>query len=81
MSYGKSVAQWLASVYHEICRALLSRARAPPPASWPDGGPESLRSPCCGQKPKPQCLTGLKAVSAHLYICIPIALFYRIEQQ
>ncbi|GFO10960.1 hypothetical protein PoB_003746500 [Plakobranchus ocellatus] len=27
---------------------LLSRVRAPPPASWPDGGPESLRSPCCG---------------------------------
>ncbi|GFN96366.1 hypothetical protein PoB_002287200 [Plakobranchus ocellatus] len=25
----------------------LSRVRAPPPASWPDGGPESLRSPCC----------------------------------
>ncbi|GFO27334.1 hypothetical protein PoB_005383900 [Plakobranchus ocellatus] len=28
---------------------LLSRARAPPPAPpWPDGGSESLRSPCCG---------------------------------
>ncbi|GFO35853.1 hypothetical protein PoB_006235800 [Plakobranchus ocellatus] len=27
---------------------LLSRARAPLPAPWPDGGPESLRSPCCG---------------------------------
>ncbi|GFN99222.1 hypothetical protein PoB_002572800 [Plakobranchus ocellatus] len=27
---------------------LLLRVRAPPPASWPDGGPESLRSPCCG---------------------------------
>ncbi|GFN86380.1 hypothetical protein PoB_001288600 [Plakobranchus ocellatus] len=26
----------------------LSRVRAPPPASWPEGGPESLRSPCCG---------------------------------
>ncbi|GFO15694.1 hypothetical protein PoB_004219900 [Plakobranchus ocellatus] len=26
---------------------LLSRVRAPPPAPWPDGGPESLRSPCC----------------------------------
>ncbi|GFO13268.1 hypothetical protein PoB_003977300 [Plakobranchus ocellatus] len=25
--------------------ALLSRIRAPPPASWPGGGPESLRSP------------------------------------
>ncbi|GFO18620.1 hypothetical protein PoB_004512500 [Plakobranchus ocellatus] len=24
---------------------LLSRVRAPPPAPWPDGGPESLRSP------------------------------------
>ncbi|GFO45014.1 acetylcholine receptor subunit alpha [Plakobranchus ocellatus] len=27
---------------------LLSRVRAPPPAPWPDGGPESLRSPCWG---------------------------------
>ncbi|GFN89764.1 hypothetical protein PoB_001627000 [Plakobranchus ocellatus] len=27
---------------------FLSRVRAPPPAPWPDGGPESLRSPCCG---------------------------------
>ncbi|GFN77344.1 hypothetical protein PoB_000385000 [Plakobranchus ocellatus] len=27
---------------------LLSRVRAPPPAPCPDGGPESLRSPCCG---------------------------------
>ncbi|GFN90573.1 hypothetical protein PoB_001707900 [Plakobranchus ocellatus] len=27
---------------------LLSPARAPPPAPWPDGGPEVLRSPCCG---------------------------------
>ncbi|GFO13774.1 hypothetical protein PoB_004027900 [Plakobranchus ocellatus] len=27
---------------------LLSRVRAPLPASWPDGGPESLRSSCCG---------------------------------
>ncbi|GFO49839.1 hypothetical protein PoB_007634400 [Plakobranchus ocellatus] len=27
---------------------ILSRVRAPPPAPWPDGGPESLRSPCCG---------------------------------
>ncbi|GFO08010.1 hypothetical protein PoB_003451500 [Plakobranchus ocellatus] len=26
---------------------LLSRVRAPPSAPWPDGGPESLRSPCC----------------------------------
>ncbi|GFO21980.1 low-density lipoprotein receptor-related protein [Plakobranchus ocellatus] len=26
----------------------LSRVRAPLPAPWPDGGPESLRSPCCG---------------------------------
>ncbi|GFO16059.1 hypothetical protein PoB_004256400 [Plakobranchus ocellatus] len=23
---------------------LLSRVRVPPPAPWPDGGPESLRS-------------------------------------
>ncbi|GFO16138.1 hypothetical protein PoB_004264300 [Plakobranchus ocellatus] len=27
---------------------LLSRVRAPPPTPWPDGNPESLRSPCCG---------------------------------
>ncbi|GFN99319.1 hypothetical protein PoB_002582500 [Plakobranchus ocellatus] len=27
---------------------LLSRTRAPPPAPWTDGGPKSLRSPCCG---------------------------------
>ncbi|GFO03191.1 hypothetical protein PoB_002969600 [Plakobranchus ocellatus] len=27
---------------------LLSRVRTPPPAPWPDGGPKSLRSPCCG---------------------------------
>ncbi|GFO02646.1 hypothetical protein PoB_002915100 [Plakobranchus ocellatus] len=26
----------------------LSRVRAPPPAPWPDGWPESLRSPYCG---------------------------------
>ncbi|GFO40051.1 hypothetical protein PoB_006655600 [Plakobranchus ocellatus] len=29
-------------------QTLLSRVRAPPPAPWPDRGPESLRSPCCG---------------------------------
>ncbi|GFO21664.1 NADPH oxidase 5-like [Plakobranchus ocellatus] len=41
---GASVAHgW--RVRPEICR---SRVRAPPPAHWPDGGPESLRSPCCG---------------------------------
>ncbi|GFO36993.1 hypothetical protein PoB_006349800 [Plakobranchus ocellatus] len=27
---------------------LLSRVRALLPAPWPDGGPKSLRSPCCG---------------------------------
>ncbi|GFN86252.1 hypothetical protein PoB_001275800 [Plakobranchus ocellatus] len=27
---------------------LLSRVRAPLSAPWPDGGSESLRSPCCG---------------------------------
>ncbi|GFO39534.1 hypothetical protein PoB_006603900 [Plakobranchus ocellatus] len=27
---------------------LLSRVRAPHPAPWPGGGPESLRSSCCG---------------------------------
>ncbi|GFO28615.1 histone-lysine N-methyltransferase SETMAR [Plakobranchus ocellatus] len=26
---------------------ILSHVRAPLPATWPDGGPESLRSPCC----------------------------------
>ncbi|GFO30561.1 hypothetical protein PoB_005706600 [Plakobranchus ocellatus] len=33
---------------------ILSRVRAPPPAPWPDGGPESLRSPCCGLYKKPK---------------------------
>ncbi|GFN89187.1 mothers against decapentaplegic homolog [Plakobranchus ocellatus] len=28
--------------------SLLSRVRSPPPAPWPDGGPESLILPCCG---------------------------------
>ncbi|GFO04810.1 hypothetical protein PoB_003131500 [Plakobranchus ocellatus] len=27
---------------------FLSRVRAPPPAPWPNGGPESLRSLRCG---------------------------------
>ncbi|GFN89540.1 hypothetical protein PoB_001604600 [Plakobranchus ocellatus] len=27
---------------------LLSRVRVPPPAPWPNGAPESLRSPCYG---------------------------------
>ncbi|GFO21425.1 hypothetical protein PoB_004793000 [Plakobranchus ocellatus] len=27
---------------------LLSRVRVPPPAPWPDTGPENLRLPCCG---------------------------------
>ncbi|GFO10098.1 hypothetical protein PoB_003660300 [Plakobranchus ocellatus] len=27
---------------------LMSRARAPLPAPWPEGGPKSLISPCCG---------------------------------
>ncbi|GFO07680.1 hypothetical protein PoB_003418500 [Plakobranchus ocellatus] len=27
---------------------LLSQVRAQPPAPWPDRGPKSLRSPCCG---------------------------------
>ncbi|GFN91651.1 hypothetical protein PoB_001815700 [Plakobranchus ocellatus] len=27
---------------------LLLRVRAPSSSFWPDGGPESLRSPCCG---------------------------------
>ncbi|GFO31475.1 hypothetical protein PoB_005798000 [Plakobranchus ocellatus] len=29
-------------------RTLLSWIRAPPPAPWPDGGPESLISSSCG---------------------------------
>ncbi|GFN94084.1 hypothetical protein PoB_002059000 [Plakobranchus ocellatus] len=40
---------------HESCMAEhveLKRSvlwiRGPLPAPWPDGGPESLRSPCCG---------------------------------
>ncbi|GFN79621.1 hypothetical protein PoB_000612700 [Plakobranchus ocellatus] len=43
---GASVAQWLAIL--RSAGTILSRVRAPPPALWPDGGPESLRSPCCG---------------------------------
>ncbi|GFO10768.1 hypothetical protein PoB_003727300 [Plakobranchus ocellatus] len=31
-----------------FARTLLSRVRAPPPTFWPYGGPESLRSFCCG---------------------------------
>ncbi|GFO34364.1 hypothetical protein PoB_006086900 [Plakobranchus ocellatus] len=27
---------------------ILSWVQAPASAPWPDGGPESLRSPCCG---------------------------------
>ncbi|GFO22447.1 hypothetical protein PoB_004895200 [Plakobranchus ocellatus] len=27
---------------------FLARVRPPPPAPWPNGGPESLRSACCG---------------------------------
>ncbi|GFN88652.1 hypothetical protein PoB_001515800 [Plakobranchus ocellatus] len=30
---------------------FLLRVRAPPPAPRRDGGPESLRSPCCGLAP------------------------------
>ncbi|GFO21570.1 hypothetical protein PoB_004807500 [Plakobranchus ocellatus] len=40
-------------------RTLLSRVQALPLVSWPDGGPESLRSPCCGlalYNAKPHCL-------------------------
>ncbi|GFO18666.1 hypothetical protein PoB_004517100 [Plakobranchus ocellatus] len=48
---------------------LLSRVRAPLPAPLPDGGPESLRSPCCGlaiykktQTPWPQRYWGCVGV-------------------
>ncbi|GFO41756.1 hypothetical protein PoB_006826100 [Plakobranchus ocellatus] len=27
---------------------ILLRVQATLPAPWPDGGPENLRSPCCG---------------------------------
>ncbi|GFO43615.1 hypothetical protein PoB_007012000 [Plakobranchus ocellatus] len=54
---------------------LLSRVRAPPPAPWPDGGPESLRSPCCGlalyKKPNQEFMAAvnekLEALSAQLH--------------
>ncbi|GFO50598.1 hypothetical protein PoB_007710300 [Plakobranchus ocellatus] len=39
-----SVVQWLV----KFVGAVLSRVRTPPPAPLPDGGPESLKSPCCG---------------------------------
>ncbi|GFN82536.1 hypothetical protein PoB_000904200 [Plakobranchus ocellatus] len=41
--------------------ALGSAVRGPPPAPWPDGGPESLRSPRCGlaiHKNQKNVLTG-----------------------
>ncbi|GFN96226.1 hypothetical protein PoB_002273200 [Plakobranchus ocellatus] len=38
---------------------LLLRIRAPPLARWPDGGPKSLRSPCCG----------LAILKKTIYIC------------
>ncbi|GFO44990.1 hypothetical protein PoB_007149500 [Plakobranchus ocellatus] len=61
-----------ASRFGECLR--MSRVRAPPPAPWPDGGPESLRSPCCGlaiyKKPtKPtvkECLLKLNK-DAHIF--------------
>ncbi|GFO10986.1 hypothetical protein PoB_003749100 [Plakobranchus ocellatus] len=40
-------------------RILLSRVRAPPLAPWPDGGPESLRSRCCGLAIYKKTRTGL----------------------
>ncbi|GFN96461.1 hypothetical protein PoB_002296700 [Plakobranchus ocellatus] len=53
---------------------LLSRVRAPLPAPWPDGGPKSLRSTCCGlaisKKPKhgfpPQNLAACSTMSTRL---------------
>ncbi|GFO36875.1 hypothetical protein PoB_006338000 [Plakobranchus ocellatus] len=50
---------------------LLSRVRAPLPAPWPEGGPESLRSPCCGlaiyknSKPSWQAVSAIKNVLTH----------------
>ncbi|GFO17762.1 hypothetical protein PoB_004426700 [Plakobranchus ocellatus] len=32
-----------------FAETTLSRVRAPPPALWPDGRPDSLISFCCGQ--------------------------------
>ncbi|GFO07857.1 hypothetical protein PoB_003436200 [Plakobranchus ocellatus] len=32
-----------------LAETILSRDRAPSPARWPEGRPESLRSPFCGQ--------------------------------
>ncbi|GFO12680.1 hypothetical protein PoB_003918500 [Plakobranchus ocellatus] len=51
---------------------LLSRVRAPPPAPWPDGGPKSLRSPCCGLaicKHQNQCLSVLPTTTMYSEIC------------
>ncbi|GFO48908.1 hypothetical protein PoB_007541300 [Plakobranchus ocellatus] len=44
------------TVAGESALTLLSRVRAPPLAPWPDGGPESLRSPCCGLVKKKSCI-------------------------
>ncbi|GFO37817.1 hypothetical protein PoB_006432200 [Plakobranchus ocellatus] len=42
-----SVGSTMASESHlRSAGTLLSRVRALPPAPWPDGGPESLRTPC-----------------------------------
>ncbi|GFO32452.1 hypothetical protein PoB_005895700 [Plakobranchus ocellatus] len=48
LQLGTSVAQWDSESTLRSAGTLLSQVRAPPPAPWPDGGPESLRSPCCG---------------------------------
>ncbi|GFO06100.1 hypothetical protein PoB_003260500 [Plakobranchus ocellatus] len=65
---------------------LLSRVRAPPPALWPDGGPESLRSPCYGlailKKPKPafsQSLPSLRTQHSWLKIFNILVLIKRIN--
>ncbi|GFO41820.1 hypothetical protein PoB_006832500 [Plakobranchus ocellatus] len=46
---------------------LLSRVRAPLPAPWPDGGPGSLRSPCCGLATKRKPYTFLVTPYSRLF--------------
>ncbi|GFN85623.1 hypothetical protein PoB_001212900 [Plakobranchus ocellatus] len=48
----------------------LSQVRAPLLASWPNGGPESLRSPCCGTNQSTIIISSRKDVVARMRINI-----------
>ncbi|GFO03080.1 hypothetical protein PoB_002958500 [Plakobranchus ocellatus] len=59
---------------------LLSRVRIPPPAPWPCGGPESLRSPCCGLAIyKNQTKLASSPVSAQHYLDVRLGQFQSQE--